>query len=334
MPQSDKLLRIIAIHSEVAELGLDLAGVMSLAVLRTLELVDSEGAVIELSEGDDLVYRAASGAMSGQLGARVRRQRSLSGSCLAERRSLICHDTESDPRVDVDACRRVGVRSMVVIPLTHAGEPVGVLKAGSTRVGVFDADDAATLELLAKMVGTAMYWATRYGKDSLFFRATHDPLTGLANRSLFMDRLRRAVLQAQRTAAAVGVLIVDMDGLKRINDEHGHAAGDMALVTFAKLLSSVAREADTVARLGGDEFGVILSPPSAGDGLELVVERYQIQLDARFEVHGALLSVQGSVGAAAIPHDVQDISGLLELADRRMYEAKRSRKGRAPTQRA
>ena len=329
MPNPDKLLKIIAIHSEVAQLGLDLGGVMALAVRRTLELVDAEGAVIELAEGDDLVYSAVSGAMEAQLGARVKRLKSLSGTCLTEGRSLICEDTETDPRVDLEACRRVGVRSMVVIPLVHAGETVGVLKAGSARPGVFSSEDAETLELLSKVVGAAMYWATRYGKDDLFHRATHDHLTGLANRSLFMDRLRLAVTQVERMAPAVAVLAVDMDGLKQINDLHGHAAGDAALVAFGELLSAAAREADTVARIGGDEFAVILAPFRTIDGLKVAVDRYQAQLDASLEFRGARLRLQGSVGGASCPHDAQELSKLLELADARMYEAKRSRKSRS-----
>ena len=332
MPDRDKLHKIIAIHSEVAQLGLDLGGVMSLAVRRTLELVDAEGAVIELAEGDDLVYRAVSGAMQSQLGARVKQGSSLSGLCLAEGRSLVCEDTETDPRVDLEACRRVGVRSMIVIPLIHAGEPVGVLKAGSARPGVFAARDAEMLELLSKVVGAAMYWATRYGKDDLFHRATHDHLTGLANRSLFMDRLRHAAMQTGRVAPAVAVLTVDMDGLKQINDLHGHAAGDAALVAFGELLCGAARESDTVARLGGDEFAVILSPFRIADDLALTIERYQACLEGGvLDFRGTALHLRGSIGGAVYPNDAQELSKLIELADQRMYEAKRLRKSAAET---
>jgi diguanylate cyclase (GGDEF)-like protein len=267
--------------------------------------------------------------MEAQLGARVVRSKSLSGMCLTEGRSLFCEDTETDPRVDLAACRRVGVRSMVVVPLTHAGETVGVLKAGSAQSGVFSADDAQTLELLANLVGAAMYWATRYGKDDLFFRATHDHLTGLANRSLFMDRLRLAVMQVERMAPGVAVLAVDMDGLKQINDQLGHAAGDAALVAFGELLASAAREADTVARLGGDEFAVILSPLRTVDGLSSVIERFQAQLDSCMEYNGAQLRLRGSIGGAVCPHDSLELLPLLELADQRMYEAKRRRKAEA-----
>ncbi|KAI1693144.1 GAF domain-containing protein [Ditylenchus destructor] len=125
MPSREALLRIIEIHSQVAQLGLDLAGVMSLSVHGTLDLVEADGAAIELAEGEDLVYRAVAGAASHQLGVRVRRDGSLSGRCLREAQALICTDTETDPRVDLEACRRVGLRSMVVLPLLHQGAPVG-----------------------------------------------------------------------------------------------------------------------------------------------------------------------------------------------------------------
>lgn len=195
MPTTEQLLKVIAIHAEVAELGLDLGGVMSLVAARTLALVGADGAVIELAEGADLVYRAAAGSLDTQLGVRVRRNHSLSGTCLIAGKALVCDDTELDPRVDIAACRRAGVRSMVAVPLTHAGEAIGVLKASSSRPIAFTADDADVLNLLSKMLGAAMHWATRYGTDDLFFRATHDDLTGLANRALFMDRLRLATTQ-------------------------------------------------------------------------------------------------------------------------------------------
>lgn len=326
MATPDQLLKIIAIHTEVARLGLDLGGVMALAARRSLELVNAEGAVIELAEGADLVYRAVSGAMEAQLGTRVRRSKSLSGLCLTEGHALVCEDTEADARVDLEACRRVGVRSMVVVPLTHGGEVVGVLKASSARPGTLGPEDAEILVLLSNLVGAAMYWATRYGKDDLFYRATHDDLTGLANRSVFMDRLRLAVTQVERMAPGVAVLSVDMDGLKQINDVHGHAAGDAALIAFGQRLSAAARDTDTVARLGGDEFAIILSPLHAADGLPVAIERFESQLTGSIEYGGAQLSLRGSIGGAVCPQDTTGFAGLLELADQRMYEAKRRRK--------
>jgi len=326
MPSQEALLKIIDVHSEVAQLGLDLPGVMSLVVNRTLELVDADAAVIELAEGEDLVYRAVAGMAQSQLGARVRRNGSLSGTSLELTQPLICEDAEADPRVDLDACRRVGVRSMVVIPLMHLGETVGVLKASSGLPGRFSEEDARTLGMLSKLVAAAMYWATRYGKDDLFHRATHDELTGLANRALFMDRLRHAVAQVGRLAPPVAVLLVDMDGLKQINDKLGHAVGDAALIELARRLNSAARDTDTVARLGGDEFGVVLAPMSTASALQAVIERYQALIDLPAIVDGHTLILRASIGGALCPLEACEAPVLVELADQRMYEAKRRRK--------
>jgi len=326
MPSRESLLDIIDIHNEVAQLGLDLQGVMALVVQRTVELVHADAAVLELVEGEDLVYRAVAGAALKQLGTRVRRNGSLSGTCLELNQTLICADAEADPRVDLDACRRVGVRSMVVVPLVHQGETVGVLKASSGRPDRFGPADARTLGLLCKVVAAAMYWATRYGRDDLFHRATHDELTGLANRALFMDRLRHAVAQVERHAPPVAVLLVDMDGLKRINDGFGHAAGDTALVELARRLKTAARDTDTVARLGGDEFGIVLAPIVSPEALAGVIARYEALIEQPAVVDGHQLQLRASIGGALCPNETGEVSRLVELADQRMYEAKRRRK--------
>ncbi|WP_255370351.1 sensor domain-containing diguanylate cyclase [Roseateles sp. YR242] len=330
MPNPDALLRIIDLHAQVAQLGLDLAGVMSLAVNGTLSLVHADGAAIEMAEGDELVYRAVAGSAANQLGARVSRDKSLSGVCLKRGVPLICDDADADPRVDQRACRRVGLRSMVVLPLMHMGSPVGVLKAYAHQPGRFGRDDIDVLELLAKLMAATMYWATRYGRDDLFHRATHDELTGLANRSLFMDRARHSIAEAERGMPAVAVLLLDMDGLKTINDTLGHAAGDAALIEFSRRLSVATRDSDTVARLGGDEFAVLLGRVETREALALTVERLQGAVDGTMVLNGQTVPLRGSAGGARYPEDGMEATLLVEVADRRMYSAKRRRKAEQP----
>ncbi len=327
MPNRKALLRIIEIHSQVAQLGLDLAGVMSLSVHGTLELVDADGAAIELAEGEDLVYRAVAGAASHQLGVRVRREGSLSGTCLRQGIPLICDDAESDHRVDLEACRRVGLRSMIVLPLSHQGTPVGVLKAFSARPRSFGDGDVEVLALMSKVLGAAMYWATRYGRDDLFHRATHDDMTGLANRSLFMDRLRHATAEVERGDPPIAVVLLDMDGLKHINDSLGHAAGDAALIEFSRRLSGATRESDTVARLGGDEFAVILSHAGSAATLASTLDRIHAAIEGPFLYLDQPLPIRVSIGASRCPEDWRDATTLMKCADMRMYESKRLRQG-------
>ncbi|VVU48632.1 GAF domain-containing protein [Burkholderia anthina] len=127
-PSPATLLRIIATQTEIAKLGLDLGSVMAYVTEQVPHLTGASGAVVEFAEGDDMVYRAASGSAAGMLGLRLRRSGSLSGLCVTRGELLHCTDSETDPRVDRDACRRVGLRSMLVMPLMHADTTVGVLK--------------------------------------------------------------------------------------------------------------------------------------------------------------------------------------------------------------
>lgn len=322
MPSRAKLLEVIRIQTEIAKLGLDLGGMMHVVVERTLSLIDADGAAIELEEGDDMVYQSAAGIARSQLGLRLRRERSLSGLCVRSGVSLRCDDSESDPRVDREACRRIGLRSMIIIPLQHLGTTAGVLKAMSATPGKFADSDITLLELVGELLAASMYFATKYSRDNLFHLATHDELTGLANRALFMDRLRGAMAQCNRDQHAIAVVMVDMNGLKEINDSYGHRVGDAALVEFGSQLKAGARFSDTVARLGGDEFGMILTLVDQTDGVESVLQRIQAEMEASFRFEGRIHHLSASMGAAIYPGDAHDINELIDVADQRMYAIK------------
>lgn len=326
---TDLLLAVIQAQSDVARLGPDLPAVMALVTERAQQLTAADGAVIELAEGDDMVYRAASGCGASQLGLRLARQGSLSGLSVSTNQVLICLDSEEDPRVDQAACRRVGIRAMVVVPLSHNGSVVGVLKVAARQPGAFTARDSQLLAMLADLIGSAMFHAGRFANDDLLYRATHDALTGLANRALFYDRLRQELHQAKRSGEPLGVAIIDMDGLKAINDQLGHRAGDVALRAFGERLKQAARQADTVARLGGDEFALILhqlQPPLA----QSVGQRLIAAAEAPFAYDGQCVPVGGSIGIALWPEDGDTTEQLIEVADQRMYANKRQRKLAAP----
>lgn len=326
MPSEKELLEIIAIQTEIVRLGRNLGEVMSLVAERTLPLVRADGVAIELAEEGDMVYRAASGAAKSHLGLRLKRHSSMSGLCVERGEILRCDDSETDPRADREACRQVGLRSMIVIPLRHDASTVGVLKAMSAGVAHFSEHDVRLLELLSGLVAAAMYFATHDDNADLFYRATHDYLTGLANRALFMDRLRGDLAQHARQPQGIGVLMIDMDGLKAVNDLYGHRAGDALIKEFASRSKACARATDTVARLGGDEFAMILSPVDLPDGVDAAIGRIQAALEAPF-LHGdRVFQLKASIGSSRFPDDSQEIDTLLDLADQRMYASKRQRK--------
>lgn len=323
-------MEVIGLQGEIAKLGLDLGAVMGLVVERTLALVGADGAAIELAEGDDMVYRAAAGAAAPQIGLRLNAGSSLSGLCVRTGETLRCDDSETDDRVDREACRQVGLRSMIVMPLRHNGATVGVLKAMSSQPAKFTDADVHLLGLLSDAVGAAMFFAAKYDVEELFHRATHDGLTGLANRSLFMDRLRSIVALGERETNPAAVLMIDMDGLKHINDTFGHRAGDAVIAEFAKRIKGAARTSDTVARLGGDEFAVLLMPVDLPEGAHSAVERLTREIEPPFEFEGKMYQLRASIGAAHYPEESEDINRLIELADHRMYVVKRERKGQTP----
>ncbi|NGY04804.1 sensor domain-containing diguanylate cyclase [Solimonas terrae] len=322
-PSTERLLAVIKVQAEIARQGPDLAAVMALATDRALDLTAATGAVIELAEMGDMVYRATAGVILPFIGLRLSLRGSLSGLCVSSGAVLRCDDSETDERVDREACRRIGVRSMVVVPLRHQDAVIGVLKVTSERSRAFGPGETQILELLSEMIGASMYHATRFEADELFHRATHDAMTGLANRALFFDRLRHCLARAARHREQVAVIQLDMDGLKPINDRWGHRAGDQAIVEFARRLRQSARGTDTVARLGGDEFAILMPQVSNRDEPESLALRVHNECRAPFDFDGQSLPLRASTGVALYPADGEDPIQLVERADHAMYAQKR-----------
>jgi diguanylate cyclase (GGDEF)-like protein/PAS domain S-box-containing protein len=159
--------------------------------------------------------------------------------------------------------------------------------------------------------------------DSLSWRATHDALTGLPNRTLFADRVSQAISEATRGGTGRALVMVDLDGFKRINDTYGHQAGDEVLRTVGERLSKSLRASDTVARLGGDEFGVLLVGDVSGAGIQGIVSKLSTKVAEPISVAGNSVALVLSVGVATFPGDGATYVELAEVADRVMYTAKR-----------
>ncbi|MFC7653685.1 diguanylate cyclase domain-containing protein [Pseudoduganella danionis] len=306
-------------------MGLDLGGVMHLVCQYASSLCHADGAVVELAEGDEMVYRATAGIAEGQLGLRLQRSGSLSGLCVTENRILQCDDSETDPRVDRPACRKVGFRSMLVVPLRHDSHIVGVLKVIATRTHAFSPEIALILGLLSELIGAAIFNAAKYESSDLYIRATHDDLTGIANRSLFYDRLRQQLAVARRSRSRLGIMSIDLDGLKTINDSRGHRAGDAAICEAAERIRRVLREGDLVARLGGDEFAVLLPNVRDRASMEDKCALFRQAISAPFMYEARELALAASIGYAICPEHGYDLDELMDQADQSMYRAKQQR---------
>ena len=186
---------------------------------------------------------------------------------------------------------------------------------------------------LALFLGWGVY-ALLVQRARLARLAMFDPLTDLPNRTLIEDRLERAISAQRRNPAMVSALLfADLDDFKRINDEHGHRAGDAVLQGVAERAIHAVRDIDSVGRWGGDEMIVLLE--NAGrDKIPELVERVRRAIETPIDYAGLKLQVGVSIGVAVVPDDGDGIQDLIRRADRRMYEEKQKRKGRTARSRS
>jgi signal transduction histidine kinase len=180
---AERLSAIIATQHDIATAGHDFQAVMALIAERTQKLTRASGAVIELADHDELVYRVATGTASQHVGLRLGLTSSLSGQCMRRSEILRCDDAETDPRVDRLACRKVGLRSMVVVPLHHNGKAVGVLKVLSARPSAFSERDARSLELMAGLISAALSNAAEFESRQALLAQQASAVTALETRA-------------------------------------------------------------------------------------------------------------------------------------------------------
>ncbi|MFN2463367.1 MAG: putative bifunctional diguanylate cyclase/phosphodiesterase [Candidatus Dormibacteria bacterium] len=169
----------------------------------------------------------------------------------------------------------------------------------------------------------------KVAEQEMRFLALHDTLTGLPNRTLFTDRLQQAILSAGRDGSSFGLLIMDLDRFKEVNDSLGHQSGDLLLQQMAARLTTALRQTDTVARLGGDEFGVLPFGVQDVQGSVLAAQKIIGARDLPFTLGQANVEVRWSIGIAQYPEHGRDADSLMRHADAAMYVAKRTRSGYA-----
>ena len=155
--------------------------------------------------------------------------------------------------------------------------------------------------------------------------AFHDALTGLPNRSLFVDRLQRAIAEAERKKESVVVMFIDMDDFKKVNDSFGHQVGDRVIQGAALNLKKCLRDIDSIARMGGDEFTLLFPHVGGREDIEVIARRLIESLDEPIVVEGAEIRMAISIGISIYPDDAENEDSLLRNADTAMYFAKHTR---------
>lgn len=215
------------------------------------------------------------------------------------------------------------LRSLLAVPLLRDDRVVGALCAQSRRPAAYDAQHLAVFQTIAQQAAGALEEARRHAS------ATADALTGLARREAFLDRLHDEHERAKRYHAVFGLLMLDIDGFRPINERHGRAAGDRYLRVVASAIAERLRAADLACRYGGDEIAILL-PETSLAGAAAIAERLRDAIrHLVVAVEGTSVRATVSIGVAAYPdHDAGGVSGLVLRADQALHRAKREGRDR------
>jgi diguanylate cyclase (GGDEF)-like protein len=209
---------------------------------------------------------------------------------------------------------------MPYVAVVETGIPLNRRAEGAVGAAAITFDLSATRLGDGVVVTFRDVTALRVAEERLAFAATHDPLTGLANRPLLIDRLEHALTRRPSVPPTeLAVLFLDLDGFKAVNDELGHQTGDATLVRVARAIESVVRPADTVARFGGDEFVIVAEEVATMADVEILAKRLAMAVE---HVSAGPVQLQASLGVAlALSGDTPE--SILRRADEAMYQEKR-----------
>ncbi|HUR18061.1 MAG TPA: EAL domain-containing protein [Acidimicrobiales bacterium] len=311
---------------------LELPQVLSAILQSALELLRGSNGSLMLIEHDDELHTVTAVGNDGAQQARVKLGEGIAGAVAATMQPLLVNGQPDSSRFPGLQARKKGVSSAMCVPLIHHDNALGVLNVNADETRIFSEYDLRALSLFAEQAASTiakarLFETQRQQAEQLAHIAFHDPLTGLANRVLFVDRAAQALSRAKRHPAAVAVLFVDLDRFKLVNDSLGHAAGDELLAAAAGRLKAVVRPTDTLARFGGDEF-VVLCEGLAGE-IEAVgvAARIEEAFSEPFQLTAGQARVTASVGIALASDPKDEPEALVRDADTAMYRAKQ--RGRA-----
>jgi diguanylate cyclase (GGDEF)-like protein/PAS domain S-box-containing protein len=285
-----------------------------------LYVVDEQGELLRFLESwtiSDEQYRdfnAASRRLTFKRGT------GLGGLVWQSDEAIWVPDVTKDARVANPALANTGIRSAFVFRVVSEGATIGIVATFSREVREPDARLLGATRAVGAQIG--QFVERKRAEQRADYLAQFDPLTELPNRTLFQDRLAQALNQARRHDWNVGVLLLDIDRFKVVNDTLGHAGGDRLLQDAAKRLAGCVRGGDTVARIGADEFAVIAADMTQPQDGGHVAAKMVDALATPFTVDGHELFLGASVGIATYPLDGQDGVALMKNADAAMSRAK------------
>ncbi|OGW79393.1 MAG: hypothetical protein A3G33_03375 [Omnitrophica bacterium RIFCSPLOWO2_12_FULL_44_17] len=240
---------------------------------------------------------------------------------LRNKQSLLISDTVKDFRFDMKKASSLeNVRSVIASPLLHEGKVVGTLRVNAREPETFATDDLRLLDAVSMLASSAI-------SNSILFRKTEelairDSLTNLYVHRHFLERLADEHKRSLLTNAPMTLLMCDLDHFKKCNDKYGHGIGDFILIKTAELLAKEASHA-IVARYGGEEFAILLPKVGIKEGLALAESIREKVSKLEISVRREFIPITVSIGVASIPDDTLDSEELIQIADKRLYQAKK-----------
>ena len=251
-------------------------------------------------------------------------EQGITGATFRAGRARNVPRTDLDPDAGVVAGTDAAPEAMMSVPLKIAGRTIAMLNVyRQGEEAAFSDYEASVIEHFGIIVALALDSARQ--RELLRTQAETDDLTGLLNRRAFHQRLDALVHEARRSSRPLGLVLIDLDHFKQVNDQHGHHTGDTALVAVADALRDSVREHDVVARVGGEEFALLL-PDTEPDASFAIAERARRRVASQTEL---ALRLTVSAGLASYPVDGADSAALLRAADGALYDAKHAGRDRS-----
>ena len=344
----NRLRGLVAALAAVAEHPGSTQSFIEYALEKAVEVTRATGGVVLLDGAEaGLAIACAQGQMSKVGIDDFNGGQTLARHCLDTGAAVHSDATLGDPRIGGDARRRQSLHSLIAAPLRYGDSVQGVLEVCSSVTQAFDDIDAQAIALIGNAMGGALGRQLALEENARLLRRLHDALldtqatarmyqdaasldalTGLPNRTTFESQLDAFCATHKDQQHRFGLLFLDLDDFKEINDTYGHAMGDEVLRATAGALRETLRDTDVVARLGGDEFVVLLSSLRDADrDVRGVAEAVEDELARPRVINGARIRIKCSVGW--VIHDGEaGAAQLLHAADERMYEKKRERRRR------
>jgi diguanylate cyclase (GGDEF)-like protein len=340
MPRDEELSDVLSEFARTMLTDFPIQGILDHLVKRIVDIMPVTAAGVTLiSPGSDPRYVAASSHAARRF---EQLQTELDeGPCVAAYRAgkpIAVPDLRADTQFPTFSPRALheGMEAVFTFPLRHGdSRPLGALDLYRDTPGELSPKSMSAAQTLADVAAAYLINAERRSNlqessDRAWEAALHDALTGLANRTLLLERLNHAAQRARRSHKISALLFIDLDHFKAINDVYGHRAGDELLVALSQRLTTEVRPGDTLARVSGDEFVILCEDLDDPTEAETIVARIDRAVRRPFALSTTEVSITASIGTAFTGHGDDAPEQLLHDADLAMYRVKRSKAGGGP----